>query len=64
MQKVIFAEVEMGLQALELAQQKLDYADDNDLIDAAILEIEAAKLRLNYLFKLARKVNTGGGIIA
>jgi hypothetical protein len=55
MQPVSFAEVELGLRALEAAQQRLDYADDEDLIDAAVFEIEAARRRLNYLFKTARK---------
>lgn len=55
MQPVSLAEIEMGLRALEAAQQKLDYADDVDLIDAAVLEFEAARRRLNYLFKLARR---------
>lgn len=54
MQPVSFAEIEMGLRALEAAQQKFDYADDVDLADAAALEFEAARRRLNYLFKLAK----------
>jgi len=55
MQAVGFAEVETARQALEAAQQRLDYADDEDLIDAAVFEIEAARRRLNYLFKIARR---------
>ncbi|MEW6423151.1 MAG: hypothetical protein AB1523_00145 [Bacillota bacterium] len=55
MQPISFVEIEMGLRALEAAQQKLDYADDAELIDAAVFEFEAARRRLNYLFKLARR---------
>jgi hypothetical protein len=54
MQQINFVEIEMGVKALEAAQQKLDYAEDRDLIDAAIFEFKAAGLRLNYLFRLAK----------
>lgn len=60
MRSVSFAEIEMGLRALEAAQQKLDYANDADLIDAAVLEFEAARKRLNYLFRLAKGGVDGG----
>jgi len=61
MQPVSFAEVEMGLRALEAARQKLDYADDVDLVDAAVLEFEAARRRLNYLFKMVKRRRIGAG---
>jgi hypothetical protein len=57
-QAVSFIEIEINLKALEAAQQKLDYADDCDLIDAAVFEIEAARKRLNYLFRMAKKEAT------
>lgn len=47
--------LEMYLRALEAAQQKLDYADDVDLIDAAVFEYKSAMKRLNYLFKTAKR---------
>lgn len=52
---ITIEELKNGMRALEAATQKLNYADDVDLIDAAVFEIAAARKRLNYLFKIAKK---------
>jgi hypothetical protein len=43
-----------ALLALEVAQNRLDTADKNELIDAAIFELSAAELRIRAVISRAR----------
>ncbi len=54
-------EVMEALDALEVAQNKLDMADEPALIDAACHEITAAELRLNEAVRRAKR-KRGEGI--
>jgi len=44
---------------LKLAEERFNQAADDDLIDAAILEHRAVMLRLNDLFRQAKKIWKG-----
>lgn len=46
--------------ALELAYERFELQQDNDLVEATIFEIEALKARYRYMLNLAKAQNLKG----
>jgi hypothetical protein len=48
------ADIAAALEAVQQAEARFNQVTEKDLVDAATLELTAARIRLSYLFRLAR----------
>lgn len=60
----IVDEIHAVCRSLEIAFDRFRYGEDEDLVDAAIYEIEALKARYRYLIKLAKSKNVEAGVVS
>lgn len=49
-------EIEEALGAVRAAEARFNQVTEIDLVDAAVLEVTAARIRLNYMFRLKRGI--------
>lgn len=52
-------EIQEAISARAHAEDNLKEALDPELVDAAVYELQAADMRLNYLFRLSRREAVG-----
>ncbi len=52
--RVTFEDIKMAAEAARDAEERFNQATEIDLIDAAALEVTAARIRLNHLIRQAR----------
>lgn len=52
-------EIQEAISARAHAESNLREALDQELVDAAVYELQAADMRLNYLFRLSRREAVG-----
>ena len=52
-------EIQEAISARSHAEDNLKEALDPELVDAAVYELQAADMRLNYLFRLSRREAVG-----
>ncbi len=55
--RALIDEIRKLSDALELAYERFELQQDNDLVEATIFEIEALKARYRYMLSLAKKQN-------
>jgi len=48
------ADIAAALEAVQQAEARFNQVTERELVDAAALEVTAARIRLSYLFRLAR----------
>ena len=48
------AEIRAAMEGVRQAEHRFNQVTEGDLVDAAVLELTAATIRLNYLLRLAR----------
>lgn len=53
-------EIELAKKEWVIAQQRLDYLSDSELIDHAIFMLEAAEKKYGYLLRRARELQLTG----
>lgn len=56
-EQVLFSEIRDVCRKIENAYESFEYEQDEDLMEAAIYEIEALKARYRYLLRIAKMKN-------